>query len=64
MGLKKFVEFSHPTYRDVTREFLATVTLSYPKTKAAKVKDGILAFTVGGKSYNLSNEEFCDILGF
>lgn len=54
LKLRAFIEFEHPSYSFLTREFLSTVTLAYPRCKRPLANNGVLYFRILDEEYSLT----------
>ncbi|EFH70836.1 predicted protein [Arabidopsis lyrata subsp. lyrata] len=65
LGLRHFMESIHrEIYEEETRQFLATVTLAFPRTSSPLARDGVLYFTIHGSHFTISIPHLGRALGF
>lgn len=55
LKLNYLMELSHPTYEKLMCEFLRTVTLAYPRTKAYEAKNMVFFLRHGWEPYVLDH---------
>ncbi|EFH63025.1 hypothetical protein ARALYDRAFT_338560 [Arabidopsis lyrata subsp. lyrata] len=65
LRLRRFMEsIRREIYEEETRQFLATVSLAFPRTSSPLARDGILYFTINGNHFNISIPHLGRALGF
>ncbi|EFH62090.1 hypothetical protein ARALYDRAFT_899462 [Arabidopsis lyrata subsp. lyrata] len=65
LGLRRFMEsVRREIYEEETRQFLATVSLAFPRMSSPLARDGILYFTIHGEHFNISIPHLGRTLGF
>ncbi|KAG7552324.1 hypothetical protein ISN45_Aa06g029290 [Arabidopsis thaliana x Arabidopsis arenosa] len=65
LGLRRFMEsIRREIYEEETRQFLATVSLAFPRTSSPLARDGVLYFTIHGDHFTISIPHLGRALGF